>query len=351
MPGFASIIDQDRPLGILTTLLRNGTIPHALLFTGIEGVGKRAAALALAMACNCEQTKLRYQAEGEKIGFSNYLRTPNHLAAIEPCGRCKSCRKIESGNHPDIIQINPSGPLIRIAQIRELCHTLAMKPYEARHRVVIIADAQTMNPAAGNALLKMLEEPPARTLLVLTTTRISDLLPTIVSRCQHLRFNPISSQNLEALLVAKHRLDPADAKAVAPMAHGSVSQALRLSRTNWINRRNWLIGEVETLSPRSAGRILALAERLSQDKESLPLALEMMKFWLRDLVIVRYDTAKIVNKDLTRQIQRRAQKNSVQSILSKIEAIEACQKAINANTNLRLTLETMLLELTKIQLN
>ena len=82
--------------------------------------------------------------------------------------------------------------MIKIDQIRELCQVLTMKPYEARVRVVIIADAHTLNPAAGNALLKMLEEPPARTVLILTAPQTGDLLPTIVSRCQHIRFKPIA---------------------------------------------------------------------------------------------------------------------------------------------------------------
>ncbi|MHA1128274.1 MAG: DNA polymerase III subunit delta', partial [Alphaproteobacteria bacterium] len=86
-----------------------------------------------------------------------------------------------------------------------------MKPYEAEMRVVIISEAQAMNPAAGNALLKMLEEPPARTILVLIAAHTSDLLPTIVSRCQHIRFNPISKINLESVLVREHGIDAGDA--------------------------------------------------------------------------------------------------------------------------------------------
>ena len=139
MPGFGSIIDQKQPIQILTTLIKKGTIPHALLFTGIEGVGKLAAAMTFAMACNCT-TQLYNQKKSEDISG--------------PCDQCRSCKKIRSGNHPDIIHIKPSGHYIKIAQIRSLCQTLAMKPYEARLRVVIISDSQAMNPQAGNALLK-----------------------------------------------------------------------------------------------------------------------------------------------------------------------------------------------------
>ncbi|MCP4630816.1 MAG: hypothetical protein GY850_46010, partial [bacterium] len=183
MPGFESIIDQDRPIRILTTFLQKGTIPHALLFTGIEGVGKERAAIAMAMACNCADNDAASDSERHGTSVSGHSNTIRPIIT-DPCGICKSCRIIASDNHPDIIRLKPSGPTIKIDQIRSTVQTLAMKPYEARWRLVIISDAQTMNPAAGNALLKVLEEPPGRTILILVAAHTTDLLPTIVSRCQ-----------------------------------------------------------------------------------------------------------------------------------------------------------------------
>jgi len=266
VPGFESIIDQDRPIRILTTFLQNGTIPHALLFTGIEGVGKESAAIAFAMACNCVE---------DNSGRGNTRTTKGHDTATRqvttnPCGNCKSCRKIEAANHPDIIRLKPSGTFIKIDQIRALCQTLAMKPYEASMRVVIISDAQAMNPAAGNALLKVLEEPPVGTILILLATHTSDLLPTIVSRCRPIRFKPISRKNLESVLVGRHGFDPADAMIITTMAGGSLTRALRMHETNWINRRNWLINELNSLSPGSVIRLLAFGEQLAKNKDGLP---------------------------------------------------------------------------------
>ncbi|MGD8520597.1 MAG: DNA polymerase III subunit delta', partial [Desulfobacterales bacterium] len=224
MPGFESIIDQERPIRILAALLHHGALPHALLFTGIEGLGREAVAIALAMACNCLQKN-----SGEKTDVQNTRGEGGHrkydsISSVEACGTCKACRKIESGNHPDIIHIKPAGPIIKIAQVRALIHALAMKPYEASTRVVIIRDAQTMNPAAGNALLKILEEPPERTILILIATQTMDLLPTIVSRCQHIRFKPISAINLENMLINEHGLNREDAVAISAMANGSFSR-------------------------------------------------------------------------------------------------------------------------------
>ena len=332
MPGFESIIDQDRPVRIITTFLQNGTIPHALLFTGIDGVGKEKTAVTFAMACNCA---------GE---FSSTTRQETNI----PCGICKPCRKIEAGNHPDIIRVKPSGPFIKIDQIRSLCQTLAMKPYEARRRVVIITDAQAMNPAAGNALLKMLEEPPVRTILILVATHTSDLLPTIVSRCQQLRFKPISSKYLESVLVKEHGLEAGDAMIITTMAGGSLSRALRMHRTQWINRRNWLIKEMDSLSSGSVHHLLAFGEQLSKNKDILQDSLEVMKSWLRDLVVAKINPDRVINQDLAQKIQQISPTASIVALLDKIDTIQATQNAIQAGTNLRLALEAMVLNLAKI---
>ncbi|MGD2149548.1 MAG: DNA polymerase III subunit delta' [Desulfobacterales bacterium] len=349
--GFESILGQKQPIRLLTTLLQNGTIPHALLFIGIEGVGKKTAAMALAMACNCMAIKPTHHSE--RMRTRTETSTPyNRITTITPCGCCKSCRKIESGNHPDIILLKPSGTFIRIGQIRNLLGTLAMKPFEARCRVVIISDAQAMNPSAGNALLKVLEEPPDRTILILTALQTSDLLPTIVSRCQHIRFNPISRKNLESLLLQRHGANSDEAKIIAIMANGSASKAVSMiniiNRVNWINRRIWLINEVESLPLSSMGSRMAFAEKLSKSKEILDESLEVIKFWFRDLVVCKYHPEKIINRDLNQRIQRASEKMNVTSLISKINDIESAQKHIQANTNLRLTLEVLIMRLAKV---
>ena len=351
MVGFESILGQEKPVRLLTTLLRNETIPHALLFLGIEGVGKKTTAMAIAMAGNC----LEHGDENPPKEKKNRAdRSTIHKITTKSgiCGRCKSCSKIKSGNHPDILLVEPTGNFIRINQIRNLCNTLTMKPYEARLRVVIISDAQAMNPAAGNALLKMLEEPPDRTVLILTAVHTSDLLPTIVSRCQHIRFSPIPHNHLEALLIEKQGAGHDDAKIIATMANGSISKALsmmrQMNKINWIKRRDWLINSVESLSLMSIPSRLAFAENLSKNKPALADSLEVMKSWFRDLVICKFHPAQIMNKDLREKIQRNSKEMAVDLLLSKIDDIHLAQKNIQANTNLRLTLEILVMRLAKV---
>jgi DNA polymerase-3 subunit delta' len=265
-----------------------------------------------------------------------------------PCGKCKPCRKIEFKNHPDVIRIKPSGLFIKIEQIRALCQTLAMKPYESGMRVVLISDAQAMNPAAGNALLKVLEEPPSGTILILVANHTADLLPTIVSRCRQIRFNPISRAEMETELVQRHGLEPENAVIIAAMAGGSFSRALHMYHTNWISRRNWLISELNALSSKNISRLLAFGEHLAKNKADLPDALEIMKCWLRDLVIGKFYPEKIIHRDLANSVHQAGQQMSTASLLSKIETIQSTQNAIQAGTNLRLAVETMVLKLSRI---
>jgi DNA polymerase-3 subunit delta' len=351
MPGFQSILGQEKPIRLLKMFLRNEAIPHALLFLGIDGVGKRTTAKAFAMACNCMARENRHLSFREDAS-SVHCKTSDVAAKNEICGCCKPCRKIETDSHPDIILIEPTGPYIRINQIRNLCSMLALKPYEARLRMVIIKNAQTMNPSAANALLKVLEEPPARTVLILTAMQTSDLLPTIVSRCQHIRFNPIPDDHIKTLLIEKQSADPDHAEIVTIMANGSFSKALSMmsgmNKTNWIKRRAWLLNEVESLPIMSISSRLALAEILSGNKETVADSLEVIKSWFRDLIVCRFNTEKVMNKDVIEKIRNSSKKMTVASLLSKIEDIHSAQRNIQLNCNLRLTLEVLMMRLARV---
>ena len=351
---FETLIDQDQSVHRLKTILRKGFIPNALLLTGPGGIGKQEAALIFAMACNCTDVSPEGIAADNPYDRDNSLR---HFAE-NPCGTCKSCRKIRSASHPDILHIKPSGDSIKIAQIRSLLQTLTKKPNEAKIRTVIIADAQNMNMEAGNALLKALEEPPKRTVFILTARQSSDLLPTIVSRCQHIRFNPISRGNLQTSLMKERGMDSTTAGMIAAMANGSLSKALMMTdpdpkTVGWFSRRNWLIREIEAVfSPsgkpgKTTARLLALAEKLAADKDALAEALDVINTFIRDLIIFRYDPEKVINKDLTDMIRYISKNQNVESLISKTEAIRRAQKNIQSNTALRLTLEVLMMQLAR----
>jgi DNA polymerase-3 subunit delta' len=198
----------------------------------------------------------------------------------------------------------------------------------------------------------MLEEPPDRTILILIAEQTADLLPTIVSRCQHIRFNPISRNSLAALLAAQNGVDDKKALLIAGMANGSLIQAQTMHRTDWIQWRNWLIqasglDQPSSLFSRPAGLLLAFAEKLSDNKASLFEALEIMKSWLRDLIVSQYNPDKVINADLTESIQQTSKKCSVNSLLYKIGVIQTAQRDLEANANVRLTIELMMMRMAR----
>jgi DNA polymerase III subunit delta' len=340
VPGFKSIIGQESPIRFLTILLQKGIIPNALLFTGPKGVGKKMAALSFAMAANCAGMKK------PKRKSSN--QTPiDGTFPIEPCGLCKNCRKFDSGSYPDFIRIDPEGQVTKILQIRELRRILSLKPFEARLRVVLISKAHTLNQEASNALLKVLEEPPYRTILILISLQVSDLLPTIVSRCQHIRFNPIQVNLLATALTKEPGMDKKETELLAAMANGSFSRALSLKDSDWMYRRNWIIKETENVDTGSVTILLALAEKIAKikDKESIYDLLEIIEIWYRDLLITKYCRDKIINKDLMENIQTVSQKYHQNALLKRISAVQQAIKEIDANVNTRLVLETLFLNL------
>jgi DNA polymerase-3 subunit delta' len=308
-------------------------------------VGKQAAAVALAMACNCQKELPEFNASDRSGQDPVNSSGEFNRITMDACGVCKSCRKITAGNHPDIIRIQPIGPIIKIDQIRALLQTLAMKPYEAITRVAILSEAQTMNAAASNALLKILEEPPSRSMLVLTATQKSDLLPTIVSRCQHVGFNPIPKQRIASWLKKKHGLEQQAADILAAMANGSFSRAQMMVKEDWLQRRKWLIEEMTRLSLQPIAHLYALAEKLSKEKEALAQSLEIIKVWFRDLIINQYDAGKIINRDVADKIEHASQKNNLPDLLSKVDAVQKTQNRLAPNTNLRLTIESLLIRL------
>ncbi len=171
---FSSIFGHEEILKRLQVAYRNDHIPSAYLFTGPEGIGKGVTAKTMAQMINCE--------------------THNN------CGRCDSCRMFLSDSHPDFLTVRPDGKNIKIAQIKDLIQNLSLKPTYAKKRVVLVKQANQFNVESANAFLKILEEPPLDTLLVLTASDESQLIDTVLSRCQKMPFSPLTSAQVEAIL-------------------------------------------------------------------------------------------------------------------------------------------------------
>lgn len=319
---FARILGHDQQKDILRRALNTGRLAHAYLFEGPEGVGKRLMAMALSRAVFCS--------EGSG------------------CGSCAPCRKIDHNNHPDLHLLEPDGTTIKIEQVRELQQQLSLRPLEAPRKICIIDGADWLNTAAGNALLKTLEEPSGSTLLLLLSAHAEGVLPTIRSRCQRLPFGRLPQPLVREALREMGGGDGAEAHILAALSDGSFKKALGKNRDLYLEQRKRLIKSVTALSPGSIIPLFDLATELAEDKEHLPEILEIFQSFFRDMLLHRHGAAveELVNIDLLEKIERLQARETVRSLLGKLDALTACRRHLERNVNRQLAVEVLLLNLT-----
>jgi DNA polymerase-3 subunit delta' len=238
--GWGEIYGQERPIAFLRACLARREVPHALLFTGPRGVGKFSTALLFAAALFCPS--------GEPDG-------------------CPSCLKVARRVHPDLHVLEAEGNVIRREQITELERELSRKPAEAGKRVALIDEAQLMNVEASNAFLKTLEEPPPETYLLLVVENKESLMPTVESRCHEVRFSTLGKKDIRDYLTARAGLDEMDAERVARLSGGLFGRALLWAR-NPEFARHWNRG-VEIAARMRRYSLLEALEKVEEARRSL----------------------------------------------------------------------------------
>jgi DNA polymerase-3 subunit delta' len=327
---FGEIIGHTRQIRILQSALKAGKLPHAYLFEGQDGVGKRKVALALAQAVQCER-------HGE-----------------DACGKCLPCQKVEDYIHPDVWWLAPEKNSIRIDVIRELQKDMSFEALEGNHRVVIIDEAEKMLHNAANAMLKILEEPPSATTMVLITPTPQQLLPTIVSRCQRLAFGPLTKE-MARKVIAKHMED--DQRVVnllASLSGGSPGRAMAFGRELFLDERPRFIEWVGRCSLDRVQDIFQLSEKLDKKseksdtkREEILFYLEILRGWYRDVAVyhVTQNSEQLVNADLVAGIQKASEQIPLRLAISRFETIGETLRDLERNANVRLALDTMLLKL------
>lgn len=311
---FRDVVGHQGPLQIIRRAITAQRVHHTYLFTGMDGIGKRLVALNMAKALNCaDQTD-------------------------EACDHCPACQRIAKGVHPDLILINPVGETIKIGQIRELQQSLALKPFEARWRVIIVDGAERMTREAANALLKTLEEPPPWTIIILSATTIEALPATVLSRCQRIRFNPLSRGEVAEVLVDHLPAERIDI--VAPLAGGSPGRALRIDWEELTKAKGALSA---VLSPSLTQR-LRVAQELAHEEERGRMLLEILGSWFRDLIVYQETGEKgmLLNHDLVDEIKRDAANRKIEGLLQDFWSLLQIQQGLEAHGNLQLSLESAL---------
>ncbi len=327
----SGIAGQQRAIDFLRRVLKKETVPHAFLFSGMQGSGKLASALELARALNC-------------------LSPHDH----DSCGVCGACRKLREGLHPDVVHIKSDGTSIKLDQIRELVKRFRFRPFEGKYRIVIIHDAQRMLEVAQNALLKILEEPPQANLFILLAPESQMLLSTIVSRCCQVRFQPLDESHVADILVREDGLSPESAASVARLAEGSIEKARWFCGQNPEEGWKRVIDRMESLGEICILDFFPMISQWAKGCENAERDFEFIKLWVRDLILFRVTEAQKTGGacrgagcgltfDLSERSLKAAGQVPLEHLFILYQKVELAMQGFKINANLQMSLEGLCL--------
>jgi len=349
--GFTQLIGQERVAKMLAAAVANQATSHAYLFTGPDGTGKMEAARELAAALCC--------AEGG-------------------CGRCDSCVKARRGTHPDIETVSPAGAFITVDQIRELNRSINLFPGEGRARVIIVTDAAALGAESANAFLKTLEEPPEFVSFIIMARRADLVLPTIVSRCQEVRFGPVPPAVIEEHLVGEYDESATMARTYAAISGGNLALAesfcrdaeLRLRRKRYMeiaqdltrggSGPHLLAAEVMDMAGKAEEAEAAAADEVPEGfggassgrkrrdahrrataarKRELDRFLGTLQSWFRDMTACAAGAREaVINMDYALELEQEALESRVAEYRRAAEAVAAARRQLGYNIDLELAL-------------
>jgi DNA polymerase III subunit delta' len=322
IPDIACFLGNTRIVEILRRAVGQERLPHAMIFAGPSGVGKRTLAILLAQIMNCLQRQ-----------------------GINSCGKCASCQKIRSGWHPDVRETHPDGAFIKIDQVRNLINEIAYQPFEGRYRIVIFDPADRMRAEAANSLLKTLEEPPSRTIIILVTTNPYLLLETIRSRSRILQFGGIPQPQIEDYLVKVAGRSPADARLTAIFSEGSLGAALAFDTSEYREIRIRALQFARLLlSGGSFAELSALSSVLAKQKDSFQSWIEAVWAILQDIYYAKVAPQRMGQQDILEDINLISRSTTRSAVLSAMDGIKHIRGALRRNVNRQIALEALFLE-------
>ncbi|MCM3413346.1 DNA polymerase III subunit delta' [Metabacillus litoralis] len=316
---------QPRVMKLLANSIQKQRLAHAYLFEGKKGTGKKDAGILLAKSFFCE-----------------------NLQTYEPCDNCKNCRRIDSGNHPDVHIVEPDGLSIKKGQIQALQEEFSKSGVESNKKLYMIIHADKMTVNAANSLLKFLEEPNANTIAILITEQYHKILNTILSRCQLLSFHPLQpiaiQETLEKSGVAKH------IAALVSQLTNDLNAALDLTKDDWFAQaRLKVIKLYEVLITQKGQAPLYIhTEWMNHfnDKDKQDTGLDLLLYLYKDVLSIQIGNEEnIIYHDIIQQIKQHALQMTQRSVTEKITSILEAKKRLHANVNPQLLMEQLVLTL------
>lgn len=316
---------QPRVLKLLGNSFEKNRLAHAYLFEGKKGTGKKEVSLLLARSYFCE-------------------KPDRH----KPCETCRNCKRIHSGNHPDLHLVEPDGLSIKKWQIQSLQEEFTKTGVESNKKLYIISHADKMTANAANSLLKFLEEPNADTMAILLTEQVHQMLDTILSRCQTLTFMPLPVSAIEKELLKQDV--PANYARLAARMTNSSEKALELSRDDWFAQaRRSVIKLYEVIFKRNGQAFVQVQTQwvpFFAEKDQQDMAFDLLLYVYKDILSIQIgNTDHVIYQDLLPQLEQHAIQVSRQKILEKITSILEAKKRLQMNVSPQLLMEQLVLSL------
>ena len=324
MAKFTDIIGQEQIKEHLRGAISTGKVSHAYIINGERSSGKEFIARVFAMALQCEK--------GE----------------IEPCGECHSCRQALSNNQPDIVYVSHEKPnTIGVEDIRaQINGDIDVKPYSSPYKVYIMNEGEKMTVQAQNALLKTLEEPPEYAVILILTTQLEALLPTILSRCVVLNMKPVSDALVKKYLMEELAVPDYKANICVAFARGNIGKAKLLASSEEFEKvKDEAITLVKYINDMEINEIVKAIKKISEYKFDVNDYLDILSVWYRDVLLFKAtkDVNSLIFKEEIQQIMRVSDRSTYEGIETIVGALQQAKRRLEANVNFDLTMELLLL--------
>ncbi len=328
MAAFEDVVGHEPLVLHLQNAIRQKKVSHAYLLCGEAGSGKRLIAEAFAKTLLCEE------------------------GGITACGKCKSCRQTESGNHPDFKIVVREKASLGVKEIREQVTSDAqIKPYCSSYKVYLIDEAEKMTEEAQNALLKTIEEPRSYAVFLILADRQELLLPTILSRCISLPLYPVAAEKIKRFLMERRGVPDYLAESAAAFSGGLVGRAVRYAESEtFLQQRKEVLQLAKTADEMTMAEVLETVKAFAACKESVQEYLDLLLLWYRDVLFYKAagGSASLLFRDEAEAVSAQAAKRSFENLQGLIDAIGQAKQRLKSNVNFENAVELLLLHMKEV---
>lgn len=324
MATFADIVGQEQLKEHLQNAISMNKVSHAYIINGERSSGKEFIAKIFAMTLQCEK------------------------GGTDPCGECHSCKQAMSNNQPDIIFISHEKPgSIGVEDIRgQINNDIGIKPYSSPRKVYIMNEGEKMTVQAQNALLKTLEEPPEYAVIIILTTNVDSLLPTILSRCVVLNMKPVEDALVKKYLMTELQVPDYKANICVAFARGNVGKAKLLANSEEFEKvKDEAVTLVKHINEMETHEVVKAIKKISEYKLDVNDYLDILSIWYRDVLLYKAtrDMNGLIFRDEFQQISKMADRSTYEGIETIVNALQQAKRRLDANVNFDLTMELLLL--------